>query len=195
MISVIIPCYKQDEYLQDALDSVSQQSTDEAIEVIVVKDVVGLSKARNIGVRQSKGDRIICLDADDKLEPNYIEECLKHCTDIVYTDAHNFGTKKSIESYPPFDEEILKDHNYIHCAAMYKREVFDKVGGYDESMVHGWEDYDFWLSALECGYTFEKCSTTFLWWRRKEESMTSQIGEYMADIQRYIREKHNVIIK
>ncbi|MGL5935577.1 MAG: glycosyltransferase family 2 protein [Cetobacterium sp.] len=95
MISVVIPCYNQQKYLDRCLSSLINQGV-EQLDVIVVDDgsnepVIikkenypysinlirqknqGLASARNVGIRQSKGRLIKFLDADDELLPN----CLK----------------------------------------------------------------------------------------------------------------------
>ena len=87
MISIIIPCYNQAEYLPQAIESALNQKTGEDFEVIVVNDgstdnsleiaksykgikVIsqvnkGLSSARNTGIMNAIGDYILFLDADD----------------------------------------------------------------------------------------------------------------------------------
>lgn len=92
LVSVIIPCYRQAHYLDDAIQSVLAQ-THRRVEIIVVDDGspdntaevasrygvkcirqrnLGLSTARNNGFRASAGDYVIFLDADDRLLPDAI---------------------------------------------------------------------------------------------------------------------------
>jgi glycosyltransferase involved in cell wall biosynthesis len=97
LVSVIIPCYKQADFLPGALESALGQTHGE-IEIIVVDDgspdnvfeVVsryptvkcvqqqnqGLARARNAGFRVSTGDYVLFLDADDRLMPHAIESHL-----------------------------------------------------------------------------------------------------------------------
>ena len=94
LISVIIPCYNQAQFLSDAIKSVLSQ-TYRQFEIIVVDDGStdhtretaarypmvrcitqqnqGLSAARNAGFENSKGNYLVFLDADDRLLPNALE--------------------------------------------------------------------------------------------------------------------------
>ena len=105
LISVIIPCYKQSQFLRDAIESVRVQTMPDW-EIVVVDDgneldeareivsVVGayedrdirsvrlvqnskLATARNMGIEQARGTWIVPLDADDKLAPTFLEKALK----------------------------------------------------------------------------------------------------------------------
>jgi glycosyltransferase involved in cell wall biosynthesis len=97
LVSVIIPCYKQADFLPGALESALEQTHCET-EIIVVDDGspdnvfevvaryptvkcvqqqnLGLARARNAGFRASRGNYIVFLDADDRLVPHAIESHL-----------------------------------------------------------------------------------------------------------------------
>jgi glycosyltransferase involved in cell wall biosynthesis len=178
LVSVIIPCYNHAEYLQEAFESVWQQKYP-ALEVIVVDDgssddtkgVVeksagvkyihqanqGLSAARNTGIRHSKGELLVFLDADDWLLPGAIN------TNVVYLQQNEKLAFVSGAHEKVFvDEETVKeevyevpsDHylhllqgNYIgmHATVMYRRWVFEEFT-YDTSLK-ACEDYDLYLKV------------------------------------------------
>ena len=101
-VSIIVPCYNQAQYLEDALQSVVFQ-TYKDWECIIVNDgsvdnteIIaknwllkdnrfkylhqengGLSMARNSGIKLAEGDFILPLDADDKISSNYIEKAIE----------------------------------------------------------------------------------------------------------------------
>ena len=101
MISIIIPCYNQGAYLQEAIDSVKLQtytdweiiivddgSNDEGtlqelkyfkeIGIIVIETQnKGVSAARNKGIEVANGEFILPLDADDKIAPQYLEQAIR----------------------------------------------------------------------------------------------------------------------
>ena len=103
-ISIIIPIYNVEEYIEECLDSVtSQVNSDLGVEVILINDATtdnsmsiadkyekkydyiriinlstnqGLSIARNTGIKESKGRWLWFVDSDDWLEPNAIQTLL-----------------------------------------------------------------------------------------------------------------------
>ncbi|MFC1684784.1 glycosyltransferase [Pseudomonadota bacterium] len=132
----------------------------------------GPAAARNRGVRESKGEFIAFLDGDDVWLPNKLGpqlEFLKNNQniDIIYGGferwsadskgnypaVENFVNTKVENSFDPdlsgwIYHKLLLD-NYIHIiTAVIRRSLFDKVGGFDETLRTG-EDYDFWLKASQ----------------------------------------------
>jgi glycosyltransferase involved in cell wall biosynthesis len=196
MISIIVPCFNHGGFLEDAVKSIFLNDTKEEKEVIIVDDAstddsyaIALSlknkypievlrhesnrktsATRNLGIQHAKGDLILCLDADDVIPGNYISACLETMNrfnvDIVYNNSQEFGTSDRLFDWPEFTSDKLKTGNFIHCSAIYKKTVWDTVGGYDTNMVTGNEDYEFWLNALVHDFKFKKCNTTFLWYRQ-----------------------------
>jgi glycosyltransferase involved in cell wall biosynthesis len=111
---------------------------------------------RNKGILQSKGDLILCLDADDKLQPTMIEECVRKMQEnprasIIYTGVTVFGEDNKQWSAPPSDYGHLLQQNYICYASLYRRQVWLDVKGYSTN-VRGMEDYEFWVKAHGLGY-------------------------------------------
>lgn len=101
-VSIIVPCYNLAQYMDEALQSIynqtythweciivddgSQDNTNEVSKKWEVKDSRfiylykengGVSSARNIGIEKAKNEFILTLDADDKYEPNFLEKAMK----------------------------------------------------------------------------------------------------------------------
>ena len=205
LISVIIPCYNQGEYLKEAVTSVLNQEYDN-IEIIVVDDGStdqktlqilnnfkfpksrlirqknsGLSIARNTGIDSSNGSYIIPLDCDDKLNSNYISKCISYIKrnpgiGIVYTNIKVFGDYDDKVKLNQIDNISLLYKNSVSVTAFFKRSVFEDIKrknnyGYNPNMVGGYEDWDFWISALESGYTFKYLDEDIFLYRKHGPSM------------------------
>ena len=178
IVSVIMPCYNQGPYLDEAVESVLAQ-TYQNFEIIVINDGstdeetiqilhhyekpkvkiihtenFGPSVARNTGVKNSCGQYILPLDADDRIEKTYLEKAVRILEEdpaigIVYCEAEYFGEivgKWELAEYK-FPEILLG--NVIFNSSMYRRDDWEEVGGYNQNMIYSWEDYDFWVSIIE----------------------------------------------
>lgn len=204
-ISIIIPCYRQAQYLSEAIESCLAQSITPH-EIIVVNDGGekfevpdycilieqenrGLSGARNTGIKNATGDYIICLDADDTLPPDYLEQLSKIDADIVGCGYKTFGDYESEwKTRGTITVDDLLDGNRTQCSALFKREIFDKVQ-FDENMKHGQEDHLFWLEAVLHGYKMVTTDKTWLNYRKHGASMVSENPKYSKENARYIAEK------
>lgn len=179
-VSVIITCYNLGSYLEAAVNSVLNQtvqnyeivivddgSTDEFTKNllgdyhrpktrILKTDNKGVCAARNLGIHESQGDYLCCLDADDLLEPTCLEECSKildqHSDVGLVTFWYRvFGEEEG--EVKPIGVE-MKDflvQNSACVASVFRRECWEKTGGYD-GKFQGYHDWDFWVNILESGY-------------------------------------------
>ena len=199
-VSVIIPCYNQGHFLDEAVDSVLQQSfqdleiiivndgsTDQSTNIllagynrpktqVIATDNQGLAAARNNGIAKAQGEYILPLDADDTIESTYIEKAVALLDSnpdigIVYCRARLFGQVETEWLLPDYSlTEMLLD-NIIFCSALYRRQDWLLIGGYDPGMIYGWEDYDFWLSLIERGRGVVKIPELLFCYRVAADSM------------------------
>ncbi|MDP2208916.1 MAG: glycosyltransferase [Bacteroidota bacterium] len=217
-VSVIIPCYNYGRYLTDAVESVVQQ-TYQDFEIIIVNDgstdeteyvaeslvkkyhnyrIVLINQensgkpaiSRNIGIAASKGQYILCLDADDKIASTMIEECLKVLENnpkfyIAYTDRLDFDGVEEIVQAGDYNFDKLKYENHISYCAMYRREVWEQVGGY-RSNVTGCEDWDFWVAAGARGFKGYHISKPLFKYRRHDTGRFQNSKRYMEFIKAQI---------
>ena len=205
LVSIIIPCYNQSQYLSDALKSVQDQtyanweciiindgSSDSTYEIsqkfidqdsritYLYQDNQGVSSARNTAIQNSHGHYILPLDADDLISAHYIEEAVsilqeKPDIKIVYCDGRYFGKRNCKISSKSFSIKNILIRNMIFCTALFRRQDYDLAGGYKASMIYGWEDWDLWLSILEQGGTAYKIPKTYFSYRIKSESRSTGI--------------------
>lgn len=218
-VSVIIPCYNHGRYLFEAITSVFNQSY-KNIEVIVVNDGSndnteyvstqfelvkyyktenrGVSHARNYGIKKSTGEYIICLDADDTLKENYIDEVIKYINqyDIVSTNFQMFGESNNFSQIKNglINYNNLKHRNHVHCAAIFKREMFDKINGFDEKMLLGYEDWDYWRRAARLGYSIYVIKDALLNYRKHSVSRNKTAMSKDKELKEYIKSKEKGLI-
>jgi GT2 family glycosyltransferase len=90
---------------------------------------------------------------------------------IVYSDALYFGRNANYVSAGEFDLRTLCRENQLSYCSIYRRHVWEDVGGYNLNMVHGYEDWDFWIGCAEKGFRAHKIPRALFLYRVKEESM------------------------
>ncbi len=205
-VSVIIPCYNQGAWLDEAVASVLAQ-TRRDFEIIVVNDgstdratnellasynrpgvmVIrtenrGLAMARNTGIEKARGEFILPLDADDCIAPTYLELALERMErdsslGVVYCRGELFGDRSGPINAPLFSHWGMLVSNLIFCTALFRRSDWKRVGGYNPEMVYGCEDWDFWLSLLELGRTAYRIPETLFRYRVRESSMNRAMDD------------------
>ena len=115
----------------------------------------GLSAARNTGLQHAQGKYILPVDADDRISPTFISHAVQAIESnpalkVVYCRAEFFGERTGEWKLKRFSPALLARKNIIPATALYRLEDARAVGGYCvEKVFH--EDWDFWLSMLECG--------------------------------------------
>jgi hypothetical protein len=70
---------------------------------------------------------------------------------IVCSEAEYFGGKSGRWELPPFSLPEFLLGNTIAPCALIRRSDYLRTRGYDPGLIHGWEDFDLWLSLIERG--------------------------------------------
>lgn len=198
-LSVVVPCHDYGRFLADALGSIAAQtrpadevlvvddgSADDTLAVarafadhFPAFDVLTRSPARgavatfNDGVSATRGDLVVILSADDVAAPNYLEALesalLGSGASFAYSGVRYFGSRSGTWPARPFDPRRLARANFVNGSAMFTRELFEDVGGFDEGFERtGMEDWAFFLAALSRGATGVPVPGTWLGYRRHE---------------------------
>jgi len=194
-VAVVIPCYGYGNILADAIESALQQ-THPAADILVVDDGSpdetravaesyaargvryvwqangGPGAARNTGIAASKAPLTIFLDADDKLDPTYIEKTLAvlagSADDVgyVYTQVRYFGAEEGKTThYPQWDAQRLLRWPFVHPSALI-RSALVRAYPYDERRGPWIEDWDLFLTLAEHGVRGVLLDEPLLWYRR-----------------------------
>ncbi|WP_300438556.1 glycosyltransferase family A protein [Christiangramia sp.] len=182
LVSIIIPCYNDGRYIEQAIQSILDQTysnreiividdgsnnetknilkdLDQKIDLLITQENQGTSAARNIGISYAKGKFILPLDSDDYFEPDFIEKSV------------NILEKDSRVGLVTCHAHIIKDDNItgeiisvggqakdmlirngVLANSLFRKKVWEDVSGYDEKMVQGYEDWDFNISITQKGW-------------------------------------------
>ncbi len=174
MISIIVPIYNAERYLEACLDSLLSQSEKE-LQILLVDDGstdgslaiakeyaakdtrvevfyqsnAGQSAARNVGLQHAKGEFIAFVDADDKIAENW---CERHLEAIEGADYIQSGYQRILNGIA--GKTQLPKHRYQFtspCMRLYRREAIQDLR-FEEGMIY--EDVvwsvDLWLSGARC---------------------------------------------
>ena len=203
-VSIVIPCYNAGLFLLDAIKSSAGQSCRD-FEIVVVNDGsddpltlqllahlckfgikvihssnIGVSAARNLGIRAAAGEFILPLDADDQLSENFLELTVAAMESepdvgVAFGQVQLFGEISGAWLQPDFSVKRMLLENMIVVSALFRKDDYLKIGGFRLNMVYGWEDWDFWLSMVELGRSFKKVPQAVFHYRTKSSSRDSDM--------------------
>ena len=177
-ISVVIACFNQGAVLEHALRSVTSSlpaevividdgCTDETADVVATFETslplrsvrhphhAGAAAARNRGLRESRGDYVVFLDADDRLMPGALDlgaSTLGEHPECAFVFGRCAALGRRHPSRMPHPR-VVRDHyrellrrNYIGdpAAVMFRREVLERSGGFNPEL-NGAADYELYL--------------------------------------------------
>ncbi len=186
LVSVIIPCYNYGKFIKGAIESVLAQ-TFQRFEIIVIndgstqeltKDVLrnlcyekttiihqvnqGLSQTRNNGAFMATGKYICYLDADDLIEPTYLEKTLSllesdESLGSCYSWVQCFGDADSVWETEDFDPFFLKQYTASSSHSVIRKTAWEKVrelngSGFLTKYDGYLEDWVFWIDMVQYGY-------------------------------------------
>lgn len=184
MISVIIPIYNAEQWIQKTLDCIKRQTFSD-LEILLIDDGstdqsgqicdnfansdskvhcfhqknMGVSAARNLGIKKATGEYITFLDADDEIEENYFEElfisigqadvavCDVVCKDRKGKEVSRFSMKKQILEQTDAVNLLLtrKNINSGPCAKLFKKDLIKNIAF---QPLKAYEDILFVLEAF-----------------------------------------------
>ena len=203
-VSIVIPCYNMKDYLKETVDSALAQAY-KNFEVIVIDDGStddvqsingvtwirqenqGLNSARNAGAKTSTGDLLLFLDADDKLDPTYLQKTVPLMTagvGIVSTDMQYFGLSNlRIPTAETLQQQ--KVSNRMPYCVLIRREAFEQAGGYTMNPdIWAYGDWNLSLSILKRGWRCAVLREPLFNYRIRSNSMrtiASQTHEQMCE--------------
>ena len=222
-VSVIVPCFNGGRFIDGLMASLARQ-TFRDFEIIIVDDgstdmetprklatvrdrarVIhqdnrGPSSARNTGARAARAEILFMLDCDDTIEPGFLAETVPLLSaapakiGMVVTHLKLIGAETGVVSRY-FNRFDLLFTNTLSSGLIVRKEAWRAVGGYDEAMREGYEDWDFSLRLANAGYQAIEVSKPLYVYHIADEagpSRSSGVDKKLlyGRLWRHIRNKH-----
>ena len=137
----------------------------------------GLPAALNTGFAAAAGDLLTWTSDDNLYAPDAIEQMVRFLStypdvDFVYADAHEIDKEGRVVGVlwvePP---DWLRVKNRVGGCFLYRRRVYETLGGYDQAAVLA-EDYDYWLRVAR-RFTMQRLFRILYSYRYHPRSLTS----------------------
>jgi glycosyltransferase involved in cell wall biosynthesis len=223
-ITIIIPVYNSAQYIEKCINTVCNQ-TYSNIEIIVVDDGSnsdtkkklkelsskidvlihqenkGQSTARNVGIENAKGDFIIFVDSDDYVEVDFCEKLIqnyKENTSVVTCYSNIIINGITTDVFTPIGGNIKKaiKNNIALGTSLFVKQELISIGGYDESMRKGFEDWEMLIRLLN--FTEKEVyvvKESLYNYRKGIESTTIRANKIKYELLEYIYSKHKELYK
>lgn len=180
---------------------IEMAKVDQRIRIYDLTDGTGISFGRNLGSSLVKSEIIVSGDGDDLAEPSRLEiiynSFKQNNIDVFYSNAYLWyqdTNKKISRPFQPFNNEVLKNVNFIpNSTTAYRKLAFDSIGGYDTTLKMS-EDYDLWLSFSEKKYAFGFDPRPLMTIRRNNNSTTSDNKNELRSYIDKVKLKHGLPI-
>ncbi len=218
-VTVVVPCFNGGRFLDGLMASLDRQIFRD-FETIVVDDgsddeetlsklaalkgharVIhqqngGLSAARNTGIRAARSDLVMPLDCDDTIEPPFLQEAVPMLRaaspDVAGVICHKrlvgAGSGLLERHFNRFD---LLFTNPMPSGLLLRKACWQAVGGYDEAMREGYEDWEFYVRLMRAGYRALVIPKPYLAYHVSSTGMLfGRASGHHAALWRAIRRKH-----
>lgn len=211
LVSIVIPCFNAGKFLEEAIQSALAQ-TYQSVEIVVVDDGstdpetikllataswprtrvfhqpnTGPAAARNHAIREALGEYILPLDADDTIEPGYVAAAVRELdakpeVGVVYCRAMKFGAETGPWQLPDYTLRELVIDNVIFVTALYRKADWAAIGGYNETLRRGVEDYEFWVKMVHLGREVVQLDKYLFNYRIQQKSRTTSFQDGRGDV-------------
>jgi glycosyltransferase involved in cell wall biosynthesis len=203
-VTIVIPSHNYANVLQRAVDSAFEQSykpeevivvndrstdnTEDVCKILAEKydnfrwvsvDYGNVADTRNHGINMANTELICCLDADDKIEPKFLEACIEEgfkkdrslgiaYTKLIAVQPDGRRVKTDWPDECDYDKQFaargqnnLRGLNQIPTCNVFKKEAWRRTGGFKKRYAPlgaGAEDAEFWTRVMSIGYGAKKIS-------------------------------------
>ena len=143
----------------------------------------------------ARGTYVVPLDADDELEPEYLERMVAAlepkpeaafaaCRARLFEDIDAVWIPRPYNPY-----QLLLSNSIIGCVLL-RRDAYLAVGGYDETMRHGNEDWELWIRLARAGWGVVEVPEVLFRYRKHGISMSVETEARFEQGRAEIVERH-----
>lgn len=160
----------------------------------------GLSSARNAGIRHVLGAMpsvraVFMLDADNRLRTGAMARAFSMLqahpeAGWVYPSIDMFGIPARCDYGGPYSRLIHSEMNVSEAGSLIRREVFEAGVLFDESFKQGFEDWHFFLTAGDAGFSGINCEDFGFLYRKRPESMLAEADRLRDKLVAQLQEAH-----
>jgi glycosyltransferase involved in cell wall biosynthesis len=150
------------------------RNRDARIRVIDHSENRGLSVARNTGFSHARSEFVLLLDSDDLLEPTAAEKWwwfLETHPQYSFIASYHvaFGGLNYLWTGGFHDGAMNAERNRVSMMCVVRKSVHKAVGGFDETIRGGLEDWEFWMRCAAHGYWGATVPEYLAWYRLRED--------------------------
>lgn len=155
----------------------------------------GQATARNRGAEEASGELLLFHDSDDLLAVDAVSRMVGTLTASPESGwaaplTVQQGEVNRLFGFEHVDPAIAVSRSQFTICAMLRREMFETLGGFNEAMRHGLEDWEFWIRALSHGYRPVQLPEVGLIYNRQADSTT---GRLHTENERRLRAKLDIV--
>lgn len=219
LVSIIVPCYNMEKYLPETLDSilltsyspfevivVDDGSSDNSVAIarqyasadcrvrLYTQSNAGVCRARNHAIEMARGKYILPVDADDVLMPGFVAWAVCQLENdenvkVAVPGGYFFGNRNGRWKLKPFSLRTLATDNMIPCTSLYRREDWQRIGGYCEAIMAR-EDWEFWIHMLKDGGKVVQQDEVGLRYRVRKGSKRFTDRKFKRHVIDYLNARH-----
>jgi glycosyltransferase involved in cell wall biosynthesis len=167
---------------------------------VLRQDNKGPAAARNYATEHARGKYLLLLDADDMVEPTFVERALwflETQPEFAFCGSWSvsFGESNYLWTHGFEQAARFLERNWVHISAVIRVSAHQACGGFDTNLERH-EDWDYWLRLASVGCWGYSLPEYGRWYRQRSGSrmahfrqtpeLTDQLGEYLREKYGYL---------
>jgi glycosyltransferase involved in cell wall biosynthesis len=176
-----------------ALEAMTSTWPSSIVQVYRLDRNKGVAHARNWGVQHARGDYLCFIDQDDLWPPHklglqatYLDE--HTAIDFVIGQQVYFLSAEQTHAPPWLRQDLLHTSlpGYLPGTVMVRKTSFAKIGFFDEHLVSGTDDVDWFFRAKDQGFKSTALTDDLLYKRVHGNNLSQQVAKHQRELLRVV---------